>query len=384
MRSVLVAAALLAAAAPASAFEFCGTPGKRDTFHAALGPWRSALAEKRFSQLEAHFARMLWDHRLDRLDDARLERAFAIFEVADPATEPLLLAWARAFPKSQAAYLALGHHYMARGFALAGIGSAKADRGDRATDERELLYALHAFDVADRMGEKPTLSNAARIRIALRSPGLKGLDAAALYRKTIAAYPNALEVRIQYLKSREGGVAASLERIEAIMKDAERMGREEDGRYIRYLGHQEAGVVLAADKPERAAERYEKSIPLCPGLDRSLRLAIALYDRLGLAPELERSSALLIDRHEHEGWAFAMRGRARKQQGRLEQAFADFRRGVELACPCAYDELAWFYAEGHVVPRDLRRARELYELAHAHGRPGAGEKAARLATGLSK
>jgi TPR repeat protein len=383
VRSVLVAALLLVGTAPASAFEFCGVAGKREAFHAALEPWRAALAEKRFSQLEAHFARMLWDHRLDRLDDARLERAFAIFEVADPATEPLLLAWAHAFPKSQAAYLALGHHYMARGFALTDIGSAKAADADRATDERELLYALHAFEVADRMGEKPTLSNAARIRIVLRSPGLKGLDAGALYRKTIAAYPNALEARIQYLKSREGGVAASLERIEAIMKDAGRMSRE-DERYIRYLGYQEAGAVLAADKPERAAEQYEKSVPLCPGLDRSLRLAVALYDRLGQAPDLERSAALLIDRHEHEGWAFAMRGRARKQQGRLEEAFKDFRRGVELACPCAYDELAWFYAEGSVVPRDLRRARELYELAHAHGRPGAGEKAARLAAGLAK
>jgi TPR repeat protein len=374
---------LLAATAPASAFEFCGAAGKREAFHAALDPWRAALAEKRFSQLEAHFAGMLRDHRLDRLDDGKLERAFAIFEVADPATEPLLLAWARAYPKSQAAYLALGHHYMARGFAFSASRGAKAAASDRAAGEQELLYALHAFDVADRMGEKPTLSNAARIRIASRSPGLKGLDAAALYRQTIAAYPAALEVRIQYLKNREGGTAASLERIEAIMNDAESMGRE-DGRYIRYLGHQEAAGVLVAVEPERAAERYEKSIPLCPGLDRSLRLAIALYDRLGRASDLERSAALLIERHEHEGWAFAMRGRARKQQGRLGEAFKDFRRGVELACPCAYDELAWFYAEGSVVPRDLRRARELYELAHAQGRPGAGEKAARLATGLSK
>lgn len=360
----------------ARAFELCDSAAKTAEFHEALvANVESGFYQKRFGELDGLLNGLLGGHRLGRIDDARLKRAFQGFETQDAAFEPMILEWIRQQPKSPAAYLALGYHYMARGFALAGPSGDRVSKVQTAAAARELLYALEAFDVSDRLGARPTLSNAARVRIGLAVGKLKNLDATALYRKTIRSYPDALEVRIQYLKGRGDTTKATLDRIDRTIKDAGKMG-ESDRRYVRYLGLQQKGLVLAAaGENKRAAQEYESSYPLCPGLPRSIRLAIEAYDRLGDGPGLERTADAFLQRDGRNCWALTMRAKARKQNGRLAEALSDYSRGVELACGLAFDGLAWFYENGRLVPKDLRKTAELYGLADAHGIAGARQKA---------
>lgn len=373
----LLAAAWIAASDSAAAFEFCASSAARNAFNEDLAQWPKALEKKRFADLERHYADLLSQHRFGRLDDARLHRAFEIFEEEDPGLEPRLLGWVAAHPKSQAAYLALGHHYLARALAL---GAGKGDVPAAETSDaqlRELRPALRAFELADRFGSKPTLSNAARLRIALVAGPLLGLDAKSIYRKTIRAHPDALEVRVRMLFADAGSPERTLAAIEAVHADARDMA-EPDRRYIRYLALQRAASVLEPLDPRGAAARYEEGIPLCPGLNLSLKRAVALYERLGDAAALARTATVLIGREPYNGWAHAMRGKARKQVGDLAGAFAAYSRSAELACPCAFEPLAWFYENGQSVPKDTRRAAELYATAAYHGVEGAREKADRL------
>lgn len=381
--AVLVAVGL---AAPGShAFELCDSAAQTAEFHEALvSKVDPAFQQKRFAELDGLLNGLLEGHRLGRIDDARLKRAFQGFETQDAGFEPMILEWIRQQPKSPAAYLALGYHYMARGLALAAPNRDGVAKAQAAAAARELVHALKAFDVSDRLGARPTLSNAARVRIGLAA-GLPGkLDATAVYRKTIRLYPDALEVRIQHLKGPGATTAATLERIDSTIADAGKMG-ESDRRYLRYLGLQQKGLVhAAAGETKRAAQAYESSYPLCPGLPRSIRLAIDAYDKLGDGPGLERTTDAFLQRDGRNCWALTLRAKARRQNGRLAEAFADYSRGVELACGPAFDGLAWFYENGRFVPRDLRKAAELYGIAAAHGMAGARQKAESLRAGAAR
>lgn len=363
----------------AHAFELCDSAAKTAEFHEALvAKVESAFHQKRFGELDGLLNGLLDGHRLGRIDDARLKRAFQAFETQDAGFEPMILEWTRQQPRSAAAYLALGYHYMARGLALAvpnrdGIAKTQAEAAGR-----ELTYAWKAFDTSDRLGARPTLSNAARVRIGLAAGKPGNPDATALYRRTIRRYPDALEVRIQYLKGPGGSTQAALDRIDRAIRDAGKMS-ESDRRYMRYLGLQQKGLVLAAaGENRRAAQEYESSYPLCPGLPRSIKLAIEAYDRLGDGEGLERTADALLQRDDRNCWALTLRAKARKLNGRLAQSFADYSRGVELACGPAFDGLAWFHENGRFVPRDLRKAAELYGIADARGVAGARQKAESL------
>lgn len=369
-----------AAAAESGAFEFCDDAAKRQEFHRGLTDWEKAFQEKRFADLDRHFNGLLAAQASGKMDDATVKRAFAIFEKADPAREPLLLDWIRAHPKSQAAYLSIGHHYMARGFAAAGPKRSGASKAQTDAMEHELRYALHAFDAADAFGSKSTLSIAGRIKVASTTRAFKPLDAASLYRGAIKAHPDTLEVRIQFIGASRPDRGGSMRQLSSVIDDVAGM-RESDRRYVRYLAYQEMGSVMEARKnPKRASEFYEKSIPLCPGLDRSLNLAAELYDRVRDFAALERTADILVERNARNAWALAMRGKARREAGKQREALADYERAVQLACSCAFEGLAWFHENGVVVQRDTQKAIELYSLAAAQGIAGAAEKAEKLRT----
>jgi tetratricopeptide (TPR) repeat protein len=384
IRSWAACMALLLASTASSAFELCDDGSHAEELHYTLARLRDVFDEKRFDELDARFHVLMGTTRAGAIADAELARAFRIFEVARAGSEPRHLEWIRAFPKSQPAYLALGYHHVARGFNMvAGNGKSRPLPSQTERMEEELRYALRAFDEADRLGPKSTLAAGQRIRIASLMKPLSA-DAAQLYRAAISADPKSLEVRIQFIRASRPAKGASLRPLEAIIKDASSLPAS-DQRYVRYLVLQEMGSALeAAGEDRAAAAKYEKSFPLCPGLDVSIDRLAEAYKRMRKYDSLLTTMDEVIRRHPRNGWAFATRGLAHREQRRYAKALDDYRQAMDLGNALGYEGVAWFYERGLVVPRDESKAIELYGLAAVNGLEGAAKSAEALRLRMPK
>lgn len=365
------------AAGSAHGFRFCDQREAYEAFNQALPDLRKAFTDRRIDDLQAHFDRLLAERAVGLVSDAEVKRAFAVFEHGAPGREPTHLDWIRRHPRSQAAFLALGYHYMTRGLDIAGRAPRSVSASEMEAAGRDLVHALRAFDIADQRGPDRRLSAASRIRIASSVAAFNHLDAEAIYRRTLRISPDSLEVRIQFIKASHPSRGGSLAQIASIAGDTSGL-KEPDRRYLRYLVHQELGYAQQEKDPRAAAQEYDKSIPLCPGLDRSIKLAMELHDRSGDHASLERSATSLLQQQPRHGWGLAMRAKARKELGKFADAFADYQRSAELGCACALEGLAWFHETGTVVARDIAKALELYRFAEAREVPTARAHVERL------
>jgi Sel1 repeat. len=386
----LLAAAL--AATQARAFELCDTPGKLDEFNNGLQPLNNLLYAKKLEELDSKLNGMLAAHEAGRLSDAYVHRAFSRYNNTDPGWEPLLRDWVAKYPRSHAARLALGYHLTARGWGARGSGYASSTSARQFAEmERFFRQALKAYDEADALGKKPTLSIAQRIWMAPAAPML-GLDARKLYRDAIKAWPDTLQVRIRYLETSAPKWGGSVRQLESIVDDAKAMSAA-DQRYLQYLAYFEMGNAYrclevasgcgggSEHNPEnvkRAIEYFEKSIPLCPGLDGSLRQLIRYQHDQRNYPAVIDAANRMLARHPADGNALSLRGAAYGNTGRFKDAFADYDRAAKLGDADAYKDLAWFYETGTVVPKDTRKAIDMYLVADQLKVPGARAEAQRL------
>jgi tetratricopeptide (TPR) repeat protein len=367
----------------AMAFELCDDASKRREFYTQLQPWGKALGEKRYDDIDKKFNALLKALESGTESDAMVQRAFSVFQDSRPGNEPLHLEWIKRYPKSQAAHLAMGYYYTSRGYAARGTGFAgETSREQFAAMEENFRRALAELDAADALGKKPTLSAAKRIAIAPTSPALRTLHPTEIYRKAIKEYPDTIEVRIQYIVVSAPKWGGSRGQLRSIIDDAKPLPAA-DRRYIEYLVYQEMGTTYACTgnltpecgQAKKAVEYYEKSIPLCPGLDRSLELLLEHHVRMKDHPAAVAVAARAIMRNPRNGEAYASRGWAYMHLGRPKDAFADYERGTQLDYGPAFDGLAYFYEVGQIVPTDYRKAIDLYMAAESHHVKGAKEKA---------
>jgi hypothetical protein len=356
--------AVLMAASSARAFELCDDHGKLEDFRIRQVPWEKAFEEKRFDELDRHLNRLMTAQEAGTISDAEAKRAFAIFESSRPGREPLHLEWLRGHPRSPAALLAIAYHYM--------------QRWSASGNEVDMRDSIRAFDFAAERSKSPTLAIAGKIRIASDSRGGAGLDPAILYRKAIEQYPGTLEVRIEFIRASNPKRGGTLNQLNAITADARRLPVP-DQRYVEYLVYQEMAAAMEDAKDDmRAAEFYEKSIPLCPGLDKSLTQVAGVYKRLKRYDVLVPAMTAYIARNPRVGWGYTTRGLANRELGKHAEAFADYDHAVQLGDAAALGSLAWFFETGTAVPRDKRKALELYEVAASRDVDGAREKADKL------
>jgi tetratricopeptide (TPR) repeat protein len=260
--------------APASAYLLCDDAAKLKEFNQAIRTWNGSLSDKRYAELDRHFSALHAAHESGKLTDAEVMRWYRLFESANAGNEPLHLEWIAAYPRSQAAYIALAVHMVERGFAARG-----RDFADKTSPLQfkgmadAFAKAIAALDKADTLSRKPTLSLAIRIRIAAAA-GSKP-DERQLYRTAITKYPDTLIARIRFIRVSHPKWGGSIEQLTGIATDAKSLP-EADRRYVEYLVFQEIGSVLVDQRDwRRAAEVYEKSVPLCPGFDDGLDNAIA-------------------------------------------------------------------------------------------------------------
>jgi TPR repeat protein len=132
-----------------------------------------------------------------------------------------------------------------------------------------------------------------------------------------------------------------------------------------------------------AIRHYQESVPLCPGLYNAAARLADLYLRTGKHEAAVKAATAIIELDRADGWARTVRGKAYRALGRNAEALADFESATELGYRPAFEELAWFYETGTGVPKDVRRALELYTIAAYDESPTASASAARLRASVS-
>ena len=359
-----IAVAAAALACPVCAFELCDSPGRAEQIRLDQRAAQAAFDEKRFNDVDQHYNAYLDAYEAGRISDAEARIAFHDFESSKPGREPLHTEWLWARPESRAARLAIGYHY--------------AQRWIDAGNPADLKDALRAFELAEQKAGKPTLAIAARLRLAGERGNAAGVDAPALYREAIRKFPDTLEVRVQAAHAIRLGHGADAEQLQSILVDAKRLPAAQQ-RYVEYFVDQEMAAAMEESKhDEKAAELYDRSAALCRGLDSSLVRSLKVYRRLKRADLLETRANEYIKRRPRDGWGYAMRAWAEREQGRHAEAFPDYDRAVLLGEPSALQDLAWYFETGTNVPRDRRKALELYTIAADRRIEGGAENARRL------
>lgn len=385
MRRILAGVALALATVDAQAIEFCDTRGAlREHRREVEAKW-TVFKAKRFDEIERFHADLVAKHEAGRLSDAHLARFFSVFQVADAYVEPLIMEWARRYPDSAAPWLALAHYYAQVGFAARG--------GEEATRTAEVQFvamaaafrkALYALEMADQRMKKHSLSGSMKIWLGATVRTTKP-SPREIYTAAIKLWPETLQVRIRYIRASSPKWGGSEAQLAAIVDEARSL-QPEDRRYIEYLVTQElAATMELRGNPKKAVELYRRSIPMCPGLDRSLEQLMDLQRRTRDFEGLVATSTEYIDRYPRGGWGLETRGWARHELKRYPEAAADYEKATQVGWGPAFLRLGWYYERGVAGRLDPRKAIDLYLIAESHGIAEARERAEKLAktTGMS-
>ena len=375
MKAGVAAAVLGFAMANALAYGPCDSPAKYTAMNDSLKPWRNALTEKRFDDLERHFSGVVTSVESGALSDAEGSTLFAVFAVASPARDPLHREWIQRYPKSEAAYLAAAAYYLRLAFAA---------RGDKFSDEtsdeqfdamgESMIKANELLDEAMRLSKRPTMAISQRMRITTATGN--SVRTAQHYRKAIKDYPETLQVRYRYISASNPKWGGSIPQLMSIVDDAKGMS-ESDQRYVKYLVQTEVASSLeTVNDDKRAVEVYEKTFPLCPGLEGALDAAIRLREKNKEYTAMLPLAEEFIKRFPARGRGYVSRGWSLYYTGKVKESFADYEKAAELGYGRGFSGLAWYYETGTVVAKDPKRAAELYLAAAAQGVPGTREKAA--------
>ena len=143
--------------------------------------------------------------------------------------------------------------------------------------------------------------------------------------------------------------------------------------------HEELGSAFEhTDDTAKAVEAYERAVPLCIGLTGALDALIRVHRVKKNYDGVISATTRYLERRPRAGGAYGTRAWAHLQKKNYQESFNDYQRSVELGHNEAYYGLAWHYEWGFVVPKDYRRAIDLYMTAADRGVEGARARALKV------
>lgn len=383
--NVFTALALLLLAPAAVAMPLCTTMENTTVFYRGITPWKSALQEKRYADLDGHYNALLDDYAAGRLNDQLLNRWFEVFWVGNTAREPLHQDWIRQFPNSGAAHLAAAYYYVGRGnSARGGEYTSKTSEGQFQAMGEEYQKAYAALEKAETRIRKPSLVTAMRIWMLGNTGDPSGKRLAELYTEGLKRFPDSLQIRVHWVTMSHPKWYGSVPQLQAAASEARKLPAD-DRRYIEYLVTQELGSMYQMkDDKKSAAEHYEKAIKMCPGLDGALKKLVTMLRDDRNFDALLPALVTYLEYYPRSGWAYATRGWVHSQRKDWNAAAKDYEKSMNLGTAEGYEGLAWLTEWGYGVKQDYAKAIDLYETAAANGSRTAGIKADKIrkATGI--
>jgi tetratricopeptide (TPR) repeat protein len=205
-----------------------------------------------------------------------------------------------------------------------------------------------------------------------------------MYQAAIRSHPSTVNLRVSYLVGRAARWGGSAAEIQQVVADAKNLP-EGDRRYIEA----EANAQMAIDAQNyegiaAAVPLNERALALCPAYTGSARRLVYAYAGKRHPAKVLQLSNRILEQQPTDGEAYAYRAWAYGNDGKFNEAFADYQRATQLGYAKAYLELAGFYQMGiGGAPRDLQKALELCTAAEDKGVDG-GKACADRMRGLMK
>jgi tetratricopeptide (TPR) repeat protein len=350
----------------ARAYFACSTSASQDR-RRAQAPIREAFEAKRFGDVDRYFSNVLAGVAAGKTNDADAYFDFYLFEADHPAREALHAAWVKAYPKSEAAYLAQAIYFATRGWNARGSDSAgKTSSTQFASMGDWVDRAMQSLQAAERLSKHPTLEWAAKIDLL---KAFRGRDeAATLYRQAITTYPSTVVVRVTYVVGRAARWGGGVRESEQVVEEARQLP-ESDRRYVESTALWGLATDAETAKDfDQAIALYERQIALCPAWTGSAKRLMVLYHWKRNLPKVIDVANRILAELPTDGETYSYRAFAYGNSGKMAEAFADYKRATELGYAKAFVDLAGFYQMGiGGAPRDLAKALELYTTASEKG-----------------
>ncbi len=188
---------------------------------------RSLLEHAKYAELDRRMDGFQQAYESHELGEEGLLRAFAAFDLTDPALQANLDAWVQAFPRSYAARLARGTYYFTCGTQTRGT-RAYARTTSAQISGMEFYFSKAERDLRDSLAldSKPLLSYNVLIRISME--GGNRAATRALLDAALKVDPAAMSVRRAYMRSLETRWGGSLQEMLAFLEETRKAGFSED------------------------------------------------------------------------------------------------------------------------------------------------------------
>jgi beta-lactamase regulating signal transducer with metallopeptidase domain len=188
---------------------------------------RHLLTQSQFTELDRRMNGYQAGYESHVLNEDALLRAFAAFDVADPALEAKLNGWVASFPRSYAAHLARGGYYFVCGTQTRGTRDVAHTTPAQLSGMR-LYYGKAQKDLKDSltMDAKPLLSYNLLIRIEMESGTQQ--SARSYLNAALKIDSSAMSVRRAYMRSLQTRWGGSLNEMLEFMQETRKAGFSDD------------------------------------------------------------------------------------------------------------------------------------------------------------
>ena len=228
-KAVLVLLAAVAVLTPMAFGAVSSAPvaGERATPQGTAEELRNLLTQAQYAELDRRMNGYQGAYESHVLNEDGLLRAFAAFDVSDPALEGNLNAWVAAFPRSYAARLARGGYYFVCGTQTRGTRDV-AHTTQAQLSGMSFYYGKAQRDLKDSlaMDAKPLLSYNVLIRIEMESGTQQ--SARTFLNAALKIDPNAMSVRRAYMRSLQTRWGGSLNEMLEFMQETRKAGFSDD------------------------------------------------------------------------------------------------------------------------------------------------------------
>lgn len=336
------------------------------------------LKQGKYAELDTQMNGLQAAYEHGKTDDVAVLNAFRAFYEPAPGLEPRYVEWVKRYPNSYAAHLALGIYYKYQGReARGGAYASETSSGRFALMDLAFASALPELNKSLTLTKKPSVTYVHLIDIAAHDGDRSAADAALAAANRVD--PHNFIVRMKYMRmmqlrwlgrpgdmqafydrcKSDGLSQAQLDALQALMLIAEASNQEEN--------HGDNAVMR---------DEYAKAIALIaphvswlsPGeyaeiLKEASRLSFELKDYKAALKYADTGIQVAPDSAD----LFQHRGVSNLKLGHRQQAVADLQRAADLGDEWSQIYVGELYAKGELVPKDLRKARALFEAAAKQG-----------------
>lgn len=330
------------------------------------------LYDKKYPALEdmlnERHARMLKGEFSDRT----LDRLTNFVNNANPALEPLLDEWVRSTQGSFMALLVRGKYHASAGWKKRGTGFRDQTSQDQFDAMGESFKKAWSDFVASAKKQPYSVLPYPELMQISSAVGNSGEVHDILQRANGVAAQNLIArlMAVRRLSPRWGGSFEEIDKILAQSKEAKLNAA--DARRLEYavLWVKAAHLKDIEKRPIEALPYYTQAAKLCDSYAAWAEVS-GIHQTREDWPQVEASTTEYMRLRPDTAWAYNRRGWALEKQGRMKEAIADYARAADQGNDYAQNKLGYLYMTGNGLPKDLVKARVLFEKANAQGNKSA-------------